>query len=116
MQTEIGLMLWHLVLVFIVGAGVGGFIGANMARAKTAVELMETYRHLLDYGRTTPPRAAVRSPEPTAEERVLAEIHATSRANLAEYISKEAGISQERANEHAEELLANFETTGTLPT
>lgn len=116
MSEILPIMLWHLVVLFFLGAGVGYFVGASYARAKTSFELIETYKHLLDYGRATKPVATVVDPPLDAEARATVQISETAHANLAEYLSKEAGVSMEQARREAVELLSSFESTGQLPT
>jgi hypothetical protein len=99
-----------------VGLGAGWFMALNYGRVKTQTELIETYKHLLDYGRATKPRATVTEGPLDAETRAMVAINDTARANLAAYISKEAGVSLERAGSEATELLSHFESTGQLPT
>jgi hypothetical protein len=116
-------MLDYNVVTFLYGVAFGGFVaggvfwfmGLNYGRAEGTKDLIETYKHLLTYGQVNKPKAAVREAAPGPEERVLAEISATSITNLTEHLAKAAGVSNERAREEAERLTAQFETYGTPP-
>lgn len=105
----------HLIGGFVVGMGIGWFWGLNYGRIEQARDMIETYKHLLTYGQVSEPKAAVREGPPPVEERVLVEINETATANLAEHLAKEAGVSNERAREEAERLVAQFETHGAPP-
>ena len=115
MNEVLPVLLWHLVVIFFIGGGVGYFAGVNTARARASLELVQTYQHLLEYGRPTKPVATVTDPPPDAETRATVQISEMAHSNLAEHISKEAGVSMDRAKEEAATLLSHFETTGQAP-
>lgn len=115
MSEAIPTLLWHLVVIFFIGGGVGYFAGVNHARAKTSLELVETYKHLLDYGRATKPVATVTEGPAPVEERVRVQIGETAIGNLTEHLATEAGVSSERARQEAERLVSSFETYGVPP-
>jgi len=106
----------YLLSGMLFGAGVGWYMGLNYGRVEQARDMIETYKHLLDYGRTTKPTASVLEAPPDAETRATVAISDTARNNLTEHLAREANVSMEMAREEAERLLANFETTGALPT
>ena len=114
MSEVLTVLLWHLVLIFFLGAGVGYFTGAMHSRAKMSLELIDTYKHMLDYGRATKPVATVKDAPMDAETRATVQISKTAHVALAEHIAKTAGVSMERAKDEAVSLLSNFETTGQL--
>jgi hypothetical protein len=100
----------------VIGLGVGWFMAVNYARARTQTELLETYRHLIEYGRPTKPKAVVKEDPATVDEIATIRIGETARGNLTEYLAREAGVSTERARQEAEKLVAHFETWGQAPT
>jgi hypothetical protein len=103
------------ILAFIVGTVIGAWLTWGHARARASKELLETYRHLIDYGRTSKPVATVTEHPGTVED--IASIRISERAteNLTDYLAKEAGVSTERARAEAEELVAQYETAGQIP-
>ena len=115
MSETLTVLLWHLVLIFFLGAGIGYFIGAAHARARTSLELIDTYKHLLTYGRPDKPVATVREGEPPPEERIRAVVSDTAINNLTDHLAKEAGVSNEAARQEAERLVGGFETYGVPP-
>jgi hypothetical protein len=115
MSETLTVLLWHLVLIFFLGTGIGYFIGMSYARAKTSLELIDTYKHLLAYGQPEKPVATVREGAPPVEERIRAEVSDTAIANLAEHLAKEANVSGEAARAEAIKLVAGFETYGVPP-
>jgi hypothetical protein len=102
-------------LKLLAGAGVGWLLGRSSERARLSMELADTYKNLIDYGRTSEPKATVRHAPPEAEERVLMQVGETAITNLTEHLAAEANVSLERAREEAERLVANFETYGAPP-
>jgi hypothetical protein len=98
-----------------VGMGMGWFLGNAHGQVVVTRDLVQTYKHLLDYGRTTKPVAAVSERPATVEEIASVRISETAKDNLTEYLARESGQSSERARAEAERLLANYETWGQAP-
>jgi hypothetical protein len=99
----------------IVGLGLGWFMGLNYSKARTQTELLDTYKHLIEYGRPTKPVAVVKDDPATVDELATLRISETARENLTQYLARETGSSTERAREEAEKLIAHYETWGQPP-
>lgn len=99
-------------LSLLIGFTVGWAIAYPWAKAKAQVEMMDTYRHLLDYGRTEMPKAIVKEEPATVDEIATVRIGETARNNLTEHLAREAGVSHEKAREEADRLVGQLETWG----
>jgi len=115
MQVEIGMMVMLILTPLIVGLGLGWFLGLSFSRARTQTELLETYKHLVQYGQPQKPVAVVKEDPATVDELATLRISETARDNLTEYLARETGSSTERAREEAEKLIAHYETWGQPP-
>jgi len=110
---EVGAL--HLTIALLFG-GVGYYLGLMKGKTQTATDLLETYRHLVDYGRPTKPVAVVKEQAGTVDELASVRIGETAVNNLAEYLARESGASMDRARQEAEKMVAHFETWGQAPT
>lgn len=110
-MTTLGIIMVAL-SIFLVGMICGGVVAWGHTKARAQTELLDTYKHLLDYGRTSKPVAGVSQRPSTVEEMASVRIGETARQNLTAHLAKEAGVSPERARVEADKLLASFETSG----
>ena len=90
----------------------GWFMGKMQGRIEVTRELLEVYKHLLDYGRPSKPIASVTERPATVEEIAEIRIGAEARTNLTDHLAQEAGVSTERAALEADKMLGQFESWG----
>ena len=97
-----------------IGLAVGWFLGNMHGRMQGAKELLQTYKHLLEYGRPSKPIATVKDAPATVEGMAEVRIGETARVNLTDHLAQGAGVSPERARVEADKLIAQYESGGQI--
>lgn len=96
------------------GFALGHYTGLQAGRSRMAIEMVQTYKHLLDYGRTREPKTEVTESPGSVEG--IAEVRISERSiGAVEQWLKSEGIGGRRAREHAEELVSQYESFGQVP-